>query len=692
MANKVPPSLKDIKNTTTEFLHSLQRYPESDILTFLQKESVVEVFLNLLLPFFQIALEVRAKFGKELQWCKELQTIAASERISLESTGTHPTPIVYDDTSSTQQTLIAEEHSNPNDVSGTDVTSTDTEEHSSFDTEDATTVNEHSSSNNGEENSSTTAKEHSGSHDIPGNSSANTEQNTVHDAEDEILKNFISLASSFPKWMSDPTSFWDHSIQALQLAGHTVNERTVAFLHHAVREQSDGEIHTFQRRFDSVIAYHTYKREISSGHISSANIKKFFQIIRASPVKETKDYELLFSGKRRLEFCSRLTRDKIDLDSTALYVYDNIGFADIDYSPLFLGLHDKIWEIKTARWRQRADRAVDRLISENFSALSEKHRARLVASILLAFREASICHTTRIPAMSGARANDITLAVLSTEKDNTTTTPSNSGDGLDSTRASKRSRTGEDLDGTRASKRSCAVANLKTTVAPEYACTGGALDMRVQAAEATGQRSTAPEATVANLACGLNTMPLDLPPDSETNNSIPNQDYTPLVDINVPNSGYGFDSGELNTPLPNSISQLGYGFDNGELNVFNIPLPKNISQFGYGFNNGELNVFNTRLPNYIPQLGYGFNNGELNVFDISLPNYIPQLHSGFNTPLPNNNPQLDNGFTNQEPNVLDAPLPDINEQDFSNAWLAGDERALQFPHAKPVAAEESRPV
>ncbi|KAL7917500.1 hypothetical protein ACQKWADRAFT_325688 [Trichoderma austrokoningii] len=76
MAINVSPTHTELINTLPQIIHSLQQNPENYTIS----------LLNMILPFFRIALQTIAnsprELPKELQWCRKVQAIAALEESS----------------------------------------------------------------------------------------------------------------------------------------------------------------------------------------------------------------------------------------------------------------------------------------------------------------------------------------------------------------------------------------------------------------------------------------------------------------------------------------------------------------------------------------------------------------------------------------------------------------------------------
>ncbi|KAL7934434.1 hypothetical protein V8C35DRAFT_302559 [Trichoderma chlorosporum] len=223
-----------------------------------------------------------------------------------------------------------------------------------------------------------------------------TPQEHTSDAEEEPLpkntfqQEFEILSSSFQLWIKDPRSFWEQSTTVLRFTEKGSAERT--FYIHAAQEKSEAEIHKFQRRFDSIIAFLRYLRKMPTRRLKLYYVRQFLTTINISTNEDKKYFDLLYGGRRRKEFCYYLSKDDSDISN---YNFDDVNFNDIDYGILFLDLSDKMWESGQSRHIQKFKDYLEILQSQNVCALSQKSGARLAAKEILRYRQASIEQNNR---------------------------------------------------------------------------------------------------------------------------------------------------------------------------------------------------------------------------------------------------------------------------------------------------------
>ncbi|KAL6898365.1 hypothetical protein GGI43DRAFT_92980 [Trichoderma evansii] len=241
--------------------------------------------------------------------------------------------------------------------------------------------------------------------------SASAEQNVPDAAADSRNG---SLLEEFEQWSGDPSSFWDQSAKPLQLTQATYVERFQAFLAQALKEGSQLQIqviltqpanievfrgfrmhtlHTlrdvsqfqmqiYQYRFTCVLAYQFWIRFSSSTSIydkvhklTSPRIREFLRIAGLPPDNESACSDVLFSGRRRYEFCRQLQPNG----------------NDVDYGPLFRpDIPDAIWDRPTPYARKKFEKYLEISRSKNISRWSEESGAQSAAKAILDFRHALI--------------------------------------------------------------------------------------------------------------------------------------------------------------------------------------------------------------------------------------------------------------------------------------------------------------
>ncbi|KAL7931799.1 hypothetical protein V8C35DRAFT_103294 [Trichoderma chlorosporum] len=346
----------------------------------------------------------------------------------------------------------------------------------------------------------------------------------------------------FESWTKDPISFWNQLAQALQLPEGSRDERIKAFFEHAADQESKVEAQKLINRFDSIIAYLKFKEhDPSSSTVRLIKVKEYLEQIGVPPGREKLHFKLLFSGRRRLEFCHLLSKDDVDFGS---YFPDGIHFNNISYGALFLDLDDKMWEDRHG-WAYRLfNNTVQEFKSQDIIAKLNNSGATVAAQTLLQFRHAFIepknlkmaalseernstaaRSSTEADSDSTAASNytstDInwdsteTSSYLSTEADSVSTIASKRSStkracaqsDSDDTRVSKRVRAESDLDGARASKSApSAVETNNNPVASERTHREGSLHMLVQTVELRGQNAATSETPITNLVSGPYTM------------------------------------------------------------------------------------------------------------------------------------------------------------------------------------------
>lgn len=302
MANKTSFPLSEAKDTITQIIRSMQDYPENDLIIIVN---------TILLSTLQAIAQLGTKLPKELQWCKNLPRPPRSHLTSYSTvdntTQRHPTA---DDT--TQQHLAAD------DTTQRHPTADDsTQQHSTADD----TTQQHSAADYAIQEP-TAVSSPKGAHPIKKGTLAQRKKKTVYR---DIRNDFIAQSSSFPDWEKNPESFWK-SAQELNITEEKDTSRFRSFIRHSLVLEQNADVPTFQRRFNSVIAFRIFSHFITTGRVSQVNTKKFLTLIGAADDNIKRCQQLLVCGRRRQELCQHLTQNN----------------SKTDYGPLFLNVREKM--------------------------------------------------------------------------------------------------------------------------------------------------------------------------------------------------------------------------------------------------------------------------------------------------------------------------------------------------------------
>ncbi|KAK0755573.1 hypothetical protein N5P37_011815, partial [Trichoderma harzianum] len=161
--------------------------------------------------------------------------------------------------------------------------------------------------------------------------------------------------------------------------------------------------------------------------------------------RKKKYFTLLYYGKRRLEFCHRLSKMKQQFQDFS----HNVNFEDIKYGFLYLFLDERMWR-KASAFRDIFDETLRVLDIQKVLDAVETSGANLAAKAILQYGQALVQGQ---PALSNGKDINCTLTSDPSEAENAVQEPRAPADESNSTAASKRSSTEAGLDDPTASKR-----------------------------------------------------------------------------------------------------------------------------------------------------------------------------------------------------------------------------------------------
>ncbi|KAK5994251.1 hypothetical protein PT974_05189 [Cladobotryum mycophilum] len=205
------------------------------------------------------------------------------------------------------------------------------------------------------------------------NAPRNSEASEVSSDTDSLEKTKISknIRSQFQKWIEDPRSFWDESIEPLQLTiQQNVTSNLQKFFKHEAKSKSLLDVQIIQRRLGCVLMHDSFKRHYPRPllQISKGHIKGFLEKIGISQNCTAIYLERIRRGQKCIEFCKRIQSDG----------------GKLDYGPLFLdGLPDAIWDTDQTHYRNKFSEEMEYLKSKDISTWSQNSGARLVAELTL---------------------------------------------------------------------------------------------------------------------------------------------------------------------------------------------------------------------------------------------------------------------------------------------------------------------
>lgn len=290
MANETSSTLSQATDTITQIIRSIQDYPENELI----------IIINTILQsILQAIAQLGTKLPKELQWCKNIPSPPTSDHTINSTVGntTHATA------NNALQQLSAADYATPDHLAVDNTT-----QHSVADD----TIQEPTAVSSLKE-----------AHPIK--KSTPVQRQERKDKYQVIEEEFIKQSKSFPCWMKNPESFWK-SAEELNIKGEKDASRFRDFIQHALALEGDADVPKFQRRFNSIVAFRMFRYYMPKAHATQDSTKKFLGLIGAVGDDIDSCQELLVGGRRRQEFCQRLSESN----------------SETNYGPLFLKVKDKM--------------------------------------------------------------------------------------------------------------------------------------------------------------------------------------------------------------------------------------------------------------------------------------------------------------------------------------------------------------
>lgn len=128
------------------------------------------------------------------------------------------------------------------------------------------------------------------------------------------LSSSVTASRDFPEWSREPEKFWAQSKNAPSFKGQDASARCKAFVRHAINNIDTVIILTLQDRFTSILVYQSYRKLMGAINITIKNVLQYLQRLGIPTQFEPDCSRLLFSGKRRENFCHDIDPDRPEID------------------------------------------------------------------------------------------------------------------------------------------------------------------------------------------------------------------------------------------------------------------------------------------------------------------------------------------------------------------------------------------